>query len=69
MSAIDAILNPEHHGRAKHIDIKECAVRDEVHHYGINVKYIDTAEMTADMNTKAFGGPKSEQHCKAFGLE
>ena len=69
-SAIDTILNPEHHGWTKHIDIcKKCAVRNQVHHYGIDVKDIGTAEMTADINTKALGGSKLEQHCKAFGLE
>ena len=51
-SAIALAKNPVNHQRSKHIDIKYHFVRDECNAGKINIVYLQTAEMIADMFTK-----------------
>jgi hypothetical protein len=51
-SAIAVSRNPEHHGRMKHLDLRHYWLRDYIKSGHINVKYIPTASMPADIITK-----------------
>ena len=51
-SAIAISRNPEHHGHMKHLDLGHYWLRDVVKAGIINVKYIPTASMPADIMTK-----------------
>ena len=57
-SAISMTKNPQFHGRSKHISIEYHFVRDQVSDKTIKVEYCPTAEMIADMLTKAL--PKDQ---------
>ena len=52
-SAISVSRNPEHHGRMKHLDLRHYWLRDTVKAGLIDVKYIPTKLMPADIMTKA----------------
>ena len=52
-SAISVSRNPEHHGRMKHLDLRHYWLRDTVKAGLIDVKYIPTKSMSADIMTKA----------------
>jgi hypothetical protein len=52
-SAIAVSRNPEHHGRMKHLDLRHYWLRDYVKSGHINVKYIPTTSMPADIMTKS----------------
>ena len=51
-SAIAMCKNPQHHGRAKHIDIKYHFIREQVANKNVKLEYCPTKVMTADMFTK-----------------
>ena len=44
--------NPVGHARTKHIDIRYHFVREEVQNGAINLKYVATGEMIANILTK-----------------
>ena len=46
---------PQHHGRAKHIDIKFHYIREMITMNKIELRYCKTDKMTADMLTKGIG--------------
>ena len=48
-------LNPAHHGRNKHLDVKLHYVREQVKKGALNVKYISTEDQLADLMTKPLG--------------
>ena len=50
---LDLSYNPEHHDRTKHIDIRYHFVRDLVADLKIDIVYIETKKMVADLLTKA----------------
>lgn len=52
-SAIAVIRNPEHHGRMKHLDLRFYWLRDVVEAGLIDVQYIPTKLMPADIMTKS----------------
>ena len=54
-STIAMTKNPQHHGKAKHIDIKFHYVREMVTMNKIELKYCKSDEMIADMWTKGIG--------------
>ena len=62
-SAISVAKNPEHHGCMKHLDLRFFWLRDMVSRKkAIAVKYIPTAEMPADLLTKALPCTAVETH-------
>ena len=61
--------NPIHHNRSKHIDVKYHYVRNEVENGRVKLKYIPTAEMTADILTKALPQELHQRHMKAMGMD
>ena len=46
---------PQHHGRAKHIDIKFHYIREMITMNKIELRYCKTDKMTADVLTKGIG--------------
>ena len=54
-STIAMTRNPQHHGRAKHLDIKFHYIREMVTMNKIELKYYKSDEMIADMLTKGIG--------------
>ena len=60
-SAIAIAHNPKYHGRAKHIDIKFHFVRDKITDGKIELSYVSTEDMTADIFTKGLAILKFEK--------
>ena len=67
-SALKLIKNPIHHSRTKHIDIKYHFIRDIYEKGYINVNYIPTQEMTADICTKNLSRNNHEKCTEGLGL-
>ena len=67
-SAISVAKNPEHHGRMKHLDLRFYWLRDCVDEQVISPQYIPTADMAADILTKALPRQKVEVCRKLMGL-
>jgi hypothetical protein len=60
--------NPEHHQRTKHIDVIYHFIRERVESNEVNVIYIPTDEMTADIHTKSLPYEKHRRHVQWMGL-
>jgi hypothetical protein len=67
-SGINVAKNPEHHGRMKHLDLRHHWLRDTVESGLIKPLYIPTAEMPADVLTKALPRQKMETCRGMMGL-
>jgi hypothetical protein len=68
-SALSLAENPEHHGQAKHIDIRMHYIRQEVQNGAIQLLYISTGDMEADGRTKPLPGAKHHKFVEQMGLE
>jgi hypothetical protein len=66
--AIQVAHNPEHHGRMKHLDLRFFWLRDMVNSGVIAVRYIPTADMAADLLTKALTCVKVAAALPQLGL-
>jgi transposase InsO family protein len=60
--------NPAYHSRTKHIDIRHHFIRDSVEVGDIELRYVATDDMAADVLTKALARDKHEKHTAALGL-
>jgi hypothetical protein len=60
--------NPQHHQRSKHIDIRYHFIRQQIREGRINLHYLPTAQMTADVMTKALPREPHQRHTSAMGL-
>ncbi len=67
-SAIAIIKNPGFNERTKHIDTKYHFVRDAYRKGMLQLEYIPTADMTADIMTKALPREAHWRHVKGMGL-
>ena len=67
-SAIKIANNPEHHGRAKHIDIRYKFLQDQIEQKAFHIEYCKTSEMIADMFTKALPRPQFEYLRSKLGV-
>lgn len=67
-SAQKLILNPVYHRRSKHIDVRYHFVREAVANKFINVDYLETSEMPADIFTKSLGSLKHKYLRKKLGV-
>ena len=67
-SALSVAKNPEHHGRMKHLDLRTFALRHWVKTEQIEIQYLPTAEMPADLLTKPLGVEKVQRGRKMLGL-
>lgn len=68
-SAIKLSMNPIFHERSKHIDIRYHFIRETVDKNTIQLKYLETENMIADILTKSVGGTKHMYFVKGLGLE
>jgi len=67
-SAILMCKNPVFHGRSKHIDIRHHYVRELVEAREINVEYLKTEDMVADLLTKALPKIKHVNYTKMLNM-
>jgi hypothetical protein len=55
MSAINLSQNPVHSNRSKHIAVRFHSIRDAIAQKHVEIRYLPTSEMIADIMTKALG--------------
>jgi hypothetical protein len=67
--AIKLSKNPQHHNRTKHIDIRYHFIRKCSQDGLIELAYIPTTEMVADILTKALPRVKHDKHMLGMGME
>ena len=67
-SALAVTRNPEHHGRMKHLDLRYYWLRDAVKADLIDVHYISTKDMPADIMTKALSRAVVEEMRRMLGV-
>ena len=67
-STIAMTKNSQHHGRAKHIDIKFHCIIEMVTMNKIELKYCKSDEMIADMLTKGIGKTQFAKLMSVIGL-
>ena len=67
--AIALAKNPHLHDRSRHIDIKYHHVRNLVESRKLKIKYIPTAEMTADGFTKPLDRTKFDMFKDHLGMD
>lgn len=68
-SAQKLMKNPVYHSRSKHIDIRYHYVREIFQNGDIDVRYISTQEMIADVLTKGLFKPSHEKCVKGLGVK
>lgn len=66
--AIQLALNGSYSSRTKHVDIKANFIREKLEERIVELKYIGTDEMLADILTKGMIGNKQVFFCKQIGL-
>jgi hypothetical protein len=67
--AIKLSKNPQHHNRTKHIDVRYHFIRKCSQDGLIELAYIPTTEMVADILTKALPRIKHDKHMLGMGME
>jgi transposase InsO family protein len=60
--------NPEHHARSKHIDIRHHYVREQVALGSVEMNYINTDDMTADVLTKPLARDRHAKLINKMGM-
>jgi len=60
--------NPVNHERTKHIDIKYHFIREKVEDKAIEVEYLQTEDMIADILTKSMPRDRHEKLCDKMGI-
>ena len=60
--------NPVFHNRTKHVDIRHHFIRECIERGDVEVKYIPTTDMPADVLTKGLSAPKHNSCLSKFGL-
>ncbi|GJQ79429.1 hypothetical protein Trydic_g16288 [Trypoxylus dichotomus] len=68
LSAQRLAANPTFHGRSKHIDIRYHFIRGALDQHLLKIEYIPTADMVADILTKALPKPKHKKCVETLGL-
>jgi transposase InsO family protein len=69
MSALALVKNAKFHDKSKHIDVKHHFVRHAYESGQIDLRYRSTAEMPADIFTKALARDAHWRHVAALGLK
>lgn len=67
-SALAIAKQAQYHQRSKHFDTRNHFIRDCAKNGTIDLKYCPTAEMTADIFTKALTRVKHEHHSESLGM-
>ena len=60
-SAQKLAKNPIFHSRSKHIDVRHHFVRDIIENRLLEIEYVPTDQMAADVLRKGLSGPKHRQ--------
>ena len=60
--------DPVHHQRTKHIDIRYHFIRERIEKGEVDVKYVPTVNMIADVLTKPLGRDAHRTACRGLGL-
>lgn len=68
MSAQKLAVNPLYHKRSKHIDIRHHFIREAIGGESINLLYLETDEMMADILTKGLVAAKHHKFLVSMGL-
>ena len=68
-SAMQVAKNPKHHGRMKHMDLRFYWLRDVVEKGLLDVKYIPTTHMVADLLSKPLTGALVKESWTMLGLQ
>lgn len=68
-SAQKIATNPIFHRRTKHVDVRYHHLREKIAEGKINLHYLSTQQMIADVCTKALPGPKHKLCSKGIGLK
>lgn len=67
-SAQKLLVNPVFHNKSKHIDIRFHFCKEIIDQNLVNVQYLCTADMPADLLTKSLGSIKHKAFVNAVGL-
>jgi Reverse transcriptase (RNA-dependent DNA polymerase) len=67
-SSIKLSKNPEHHKRSKHIDVRHHFIREKVNEGTIDLMYVNTSEMAADILTKPLVKVKHDAGVTLLGM-
>ena len=67
-SALSMSNNPVHHNRTKHIDVRHHFIREAVNNNLVNVEYMSTDVMLADMLTKGLNADKHYMLLNNLGI-
>lgn len=67
--AIELARNPRFHERTKHINIRYHFVRDACKRNALQIEYIASSEMTADIMTKSLPRDTHWYHASGMGLQ
>lgn len=68
ISAQKLANNPLFHRRSKHIDIRHHFIREAIADENIELKYLSSDEMTADIFTKSLNAQKYDKFRSKLGL-
>lgn len=67
-SAIRLVKNPEFHKRSKHIDVRFHFIREKYEQKFLDLQYVQTNDMLADVFTKALPAPKFNEIISKLGI-
>ncbi|XP_003377800.1 conserved hypothetical protein [Trichinella spiralis] len=67
-SALKLARNPVYHARTKHIDIRYNFIREGAERKDVELRYLPTEQMVADILTKGLFKPKQEKCISEMGL-
>ena len=67
-ACIKVVKDPQHHGRAKHMDLRYFWIREAIQQKKIAVQYIATQDQIADIFTKPLGFIKHRHFSRLLGL-
>jgi len=67
--AIALSKNPEHHARSKHIDLRHHFIREQVEAGAVDLRYVPTEEMAADVLTKPLDRSKHSYFSSMLGMQ
>ena len=65
---INFVKNPKDHGRMKHLDVKLCFMRQKFTDGTIEVRFLESKNMVADILTKPLPPPIFAQHRSTLGV-
>lgn len=67
-SSIALAMNPVHHARTRHLDVKQHFIRQAVSSKQVKLQYVQTESNVADLFTKPLPRDRHLQHCESLGL-